>query len=177
MPAVIGLDLSLRAAAGCLLFPSWDPVKPTDRVRFDTWGGKCENDLKARAERVDSIVTGIVEFVDGAMQWSGEPAILIEDHAYERFDQRGVMLAELAGAVKNELFRRWGLVVRPLAQSRAQSYLLGKLPPGKGTRGPATQAALSRLGFSFSASDPGDAFVIANAGRAELGLPGVTLAG
>lgn len=171
--------MSLTAAAGCYLPPRWDPTRPASGALFDTWGGKVEDrELATLARRVGDIVRGIVEFVTYRRQETDAPVhVFVEDYAYGKSGKSGIVLAELGGAVKHELFRRWGLVVVPVHQGRSRSFLLGGLPKGKGTQAPAVVAAVQRLGFHFGASDPGDAFVVANFGRAELGLPGVTFAG
>lgn len=197
---MIGLDLSLRSSSGVILHHDWDPLRPRERATFDAWGYALKDDAAPDElmKRVESIAVGINELVDKAYVLAdlgrasarladglqihesaalGNVFVFVEDYAYGRAAKGGTRLAELGGAVKLMVFRRSGIVVQPIVQSRAQKYLLGKLPSGKGTRSPAVQAAVRSLGFEFDRSDPADAFTIANAGRAELGLPGVTLAG
>jgi len=174
---VVGLDLSLRSTAACFLPHDWSPAEPRRGVRFDTFGSEvARGDHERQAARLVEVSVGVVDFVMGC---SGPkfPAVAIEQYSFARSAKSGVMLGELGGAVKAELWRRVGVAAYPMATSRARIYLLGKLPRGKGTQGPAVQAAAARLGLEFPTSDPVDAWVVANAMRAELGMPGCTLAG
>jgi hypothetical protein len=175
---VVGLDLSLRSTAACYLPPSWSPAAPRFGIQFGTFGSKVERgDFEGRARRLAEIAEGVGDFVGTifARRPSRDLAVAVEEYAYAAGAKSGVMLGELGGAVKAELWRRFGVAAFPMATSRARIYLLGKLPRGKGTQGPAVQAAAARLGLAFPTSDPVDAFVVANAMRAELGMPGCTL--
>jgi hypothetical protein len=172
---VVGLDLSLRATAAVFLPHDWSPAEPRRGIRVDTWGWEvAKGDAEGQAKRLAIIAGGIVGFVSACFG-PQTPAVAVEQYSFARSAKSGVMLGELGGAVKAELWRRCGVAAFPMATSRARIYLLGKLPRGKGTQGPAVQAAAARLGLEFPSADPVDAWLVANAYRAELGMPGCTL--
>lgn len=176
---VIGFDLSLLNSAAVLIPGDWDPTKcDWNRLMYTRVGypiakpGKDGPELRAR--RILHIVTEL-------MAWMGLPPkrVYVEDYAYGMAGGSASItgLAELGGALKFELIRR-GCVVDPVNQSTARKFLLGKLPPKD--RAIAVHKVLEDCGCPWSregeGSDPGDAFVVANYARTELGLPALTIA-
>lgn len=167
---VLGLDLSLRSAAGCALGANWRPGE---------WGAQtlvCGSGLTVtatpaeRAARLHDVAHRLASFAASVRA----DAVFVEDYAYGLAGRGGMMLAELGGAVKFE-FHRLGLPpVVPVNASTARKYLLGARMPRKGAA-VATHRLLGELGCPFGTSDERDAFVVANYGRTELGLPGLTL--
>jgi len=104
-------------------------------------------------------------------------SVFVEDYAYGLAGLGGMRIAELGGAVKAQLFAQHAAVVQPVNAMTARKIFLGKLPKGKGAAQKAVQDACIALGLvpKDSGSDEADAFVIANAGRALLGLPFATI--
>jgi hypothetical protein len=167
--SVIGIDLSLRRTAAVHLPADWIP---------GTWDGVQSmvseqegvegRDPEAHAYRLHAIAERLATFI-GVCKVKH---VYCEDHAYGLAGRGGVTLAELAGAVKGRLFAR-GVVVIPVNMMTARKLLLGKLPrKGAAT---AVQDALKQMGSPFEGSDEGDAWTVANWGRTELGMAGVTL--
>lgn len=175
----IGLDLSLTAPAACLIPPRWRLGYwwSLDVVAWDPPGDML--DEQARIRRVEWIVDRVDEFVAKAalrvvVGHAAPPAIFIEGYAFSRSSSSVTKLAELGGAVRVDLRRR-GFVARSVTASAARKLLLGRLPKREAKN--ATHGALRAAGVPPAWSgDVLDAFVVANFGLTELGLPALTLA-
>ena len=173
--AVVGLDLSLTRSAACYVPPGWEPGD-WDSLEFVTAGFEVKGrDPAACARRLSVVANVMFEFVHWRVQQarSDELHVFLEDHAYG-IGQSNIVTAELVGCVKRDLYERLGIVALPVNQSTARKLLLGKLPPRE--RGSAVAVALKAAGWPHRGSDVGDAFVVANAGRSDLGMVAVVLA-
>lgn len=155
----MGLDLSLRATGIIILEPSGDVQ------RVDTVGQELPRSAsqKARVGRLAHICDMVELFFE-----VGHPDLVaIEGASFaSRYGQ--ACLAELHGAVKLALWRRWGIapIAVPVARARCDvlgSSLQGK-GKGKGKRGlkKAVRAAVRQVyGIDFKDDNQADAFVIA----------------
>lgn len=169
---VVGLDLSLRGAAAVYVPSSWEGVRHWGAIERMTIGYEGGDDER-KAARLHDIAESITQFVS----CNRARYVYVEDYAYGLGAKSGMKLAELGGAVKARLYERSNVVAVPLNVTTARCYLLGKIPRGKG-------AAVKRLAEvmrdmdlpSTWTADERDAWVIANAARAELGMVGITLA-
>lgn len=192
MRGVVGLDLSLRRAAACWVPPDWS-VGDWGALRFCVAG--CEvkgRDPEAVADRLVTVSAAMVDFISTVWPTGPKtflvhdrpaqvpvPAIYVEDYGFGA-QNAGMWLAELAGAVKCEVRRRWkqhGAVVVPVNQNTARKTFFGdnKLPQGKGAVPAAISTALRRIGFPHEGSDEGDAAIIAWHGRSLHGMPAVVM--
>jgi hypothetical protein len=163
---VVGLDLSLRCSAAVYVPPRWT---------FGRWSVLRSQTFVCRADekgpqRLAYIAEGIAMFV---RRW-GDCAVFVEDYAYGMMAGSASMLqlAELGGAVKARLYTDCKVTARPMNQSTARKLFLGKLP--QKDRAMLTHRAIKALGTCFKTADEGDAWVVANAGRSELGMQAVT---
>lgn len=174
----MGIDLSLRSAGAVVLGPRWDPAKPwglhlhATRVGYEL----AEPTPEAKAKRLFDIAEGLYAFA-----WEHEVTdVFIEDYAFGLAGNSGIAIAEVGGAVKSFFFNGvWDgptgcrLIVRPANISTVRKFLLGKLPKNSKVR--THQLLKDEMGCPFKTSDERDAFVVANYGRSELGLPGISL--
>jgi hypothetical protein len=126
-----------------------------------------------RVHRGIYIAQNILHWVLGLPGRPQALRVYVEDYAFGLTQNRAHELAEMTGMVKMSFYQA-GMLVRPVNQSTVRKYFLGKLPPKD--RAGAVHSALKGMGAPWHSSDVGDAFVVANYGRTELGLPGVTLA-
>jgi Holliday junction resolvasome RuvABC endonuclease subunit len=168
---ILGLDLSLRAAAGAVLRPDWQPGDwdiPTHVAGYPIEA--ANRSPEASAQRLWFIAEELLAFA----KEHNVTSVFVEDAAYGLAGRSGVVLAELAGAVKYAFRARLKLVVVPVNASTVRKYFLGKLP--RKNHAAAVYDALTSIGCPLKTSDEKDAFAVANYGRTELGLPGITVA-
>ncbi len=171
----MGLDLSLRRSAVCFIPGDWEVFVHGEvnwgALKTMTVGQDLKKDSspEEKADRLVKIAGSISEWI------SETSVVFVEDYAYGMAGQSGMMLGELGGAVKYALRYDVKLGVRPVNQSTARKFLLGKLP--QKDRAAVVVAQLEEWGCPFATSDEKDAFTIANYGRTELGMPGLTLGG
>jgi len=176
LPTIVGLDLSLRRPAACILLPQWDPGEPTKHCMVQAFPQQPVEgiDPGASVERINCIMNDVFAFMDKHRP-SGEFQVFVEDYAYGMAagSSRALQLAELGGSMKLMLWMSYLVVAKPINSMTARKAFLGKLPKGKGAAQKAVQDAAIALGIvaKGSGSDEADAFVVANAGRAELGFP------
>ena len=120
-----------------------------------------------QVERLDWIGNRVRTFA----QANGVTNVFVEGYAFGSQNAREA-LAELGGVVKHDLYTMH-LLVTPIVAASARKTLLGKVPSKK-TSGIAVKdyvnEKLARMGAKFDTMDEGDAYIIANAGRAALGL-------
>lgn len=177
MSAVIGLDLSLRCAAACLIPARWSPGD-WRTVKVTTFPYvMVDSTPRARVMRLSSVsekITAEVVMWEGRYSAAGASLpIFVEDYAYGLGAHSGYAIAEMGGAVKARL-ATMGSIVVPVNMSTARKYLLGKLPR-KGSA-VAVHNALIAAGCPWESADARDAFVVANYARTEQGLSGIILA-
>lgn len=186
-PAVVGLDLSLRATAAVLIPPRWQ-VGDWRRLAWVVTGHKLPNDasLLAQVARLVKIELDVQEFVllarirEGA---PGEVVVAVEQYAMSpgKGQGRAHAAGELGGVVKVGLWRCLAVVCRPVSPASARKLLLG-VGTGPGIK-EEVYARLRAHGAPFPpspherrTSDVADAFAVANWMRGDLGLPALTLA-
>lgn len=170
---VLGLDLSLTASAIVVLPTRWQPgtwslrtfVIKTKHVPSTMPSHYIR---RHQMERLDSIS----RFLLDAAKKTNATHVFVEDYAFAAKQTSGRAVAELGGVVKHAFWQE-GLDVIPMNMASARKTLLGHVP-AKRTSGIAVKDyvnhALSKMGARFESMDEGDAFVVANAGRAQLGL-------
>lgn len=168
---IVGLDLSLRRPGVCGLSGSWSPVDPWANVDVEAFPEVKDTGSK-RLLRITQGVEGFVEKLAGDPR--RPPAVFVEQHAFGMAGGSFALeRAELVGAVKVMVLRRWGVEVIPIVASSARKLLFG--PQRRmSTREwkPFIHASFREMGAPGPwGEDERDAFVIANAGRHLLGAP------
>lgn len=180
MTALVGLDLSLRAAAACAIpYDAWDGK--LDYVRTMMFGYDLPNTAspKDKLARIHSIADGVTKFCAGV----DAKAIYIEEYAFSQGQAHAHEIGEVGGVVKHRLFRKLGLVTIPVANNTARKTLLVKLPSPRGKpKGYVKSwvwANVRRLEGSARVwtNDEVDAFVIANHGIAAEGSTALSFEG
>ena len=169
---IVGLDLSLSAAAcACVSLP-WDGSIAA--VRTLIVGRKLPNDAppEAQVRRLDDVSNEICRFCAGA------DAVYVEEYAFSQGQSRAHALGELGGVAKVRLLERCGLVAIPVHNNTARKTLLQHVPSARGKpKGFVKKWVLCnvrRLGGQAATwtDDQVDAFVVMNEGIArEGGIP------
>lgn len=165
--AVIGLDLSTRAAAGIIVPLNWggDWLK----VRRLVVGLKLTKQAtdEERALRTRHIADRLLEFACDyrvGSAWFESYALGVVHSAHT--------LGELGGVVRLAFVER-GIPIRTANMGSARKLLLGKVPRGSGAAKAAVYRALRAAGMPFgpteTAKDEADGFTCANYGLSELG--------
>jgi hypothetical protein len=170
---IVGLDLSLRGAAAVIVPASWilDSPRSWDSLTRMTVGYEG-GDNERKVTRLHDIAKSIADFVGR----SETKHVFVEDYAFGMMN--GIRLGELGGAVKAYIYATYGIVTVPMNMSTARKYLLGKIPRGKGAVAKRLTEVMTDLQLpSAWTADERDAWIIANAARAEMGIPGATLGG
>jgi hypothetical protein len=191
---VVGLDLSLTRPAAVRIPAHWSPG---DWGSLEWWAGDDvprvagHEDDAGRCRRMIWISDRVLDFVVNRSPRTD--AVFAEEYAFSQGGPTARKLAENGGVVRVELFR-YGRVMRTVVAASARKFLLGKCPQ----RDPKVyvQAALWGAGAPLAeklvrkyrggweprtagahwGEDECDAFCVANWGRAEIGLTGLTLA-
>jgi Holliday junction resolvasome RuvABC endonuclease subunit len=164
------LDLSLTGAAACAIRPGWKgdwSQLATKRVGYPLAKNPRPRET---VDRLDTIARELVDFAE----LHGVTDAFVEGYAFSMVNSRSHALGEVGGAVKLDFRRRLDLVLHTVAPNTARKLLCGKVPAKK-TSGVEPKRYVQRwlidLGADFATDDEGDAFVIANYGRREVGLP------
>lgn len=124
---VVGLDLSLRAAAACAIPRRWN--QNLNQVRTMVAGyGVEQNDEEARVIRLEVISEAIGEF---CVQ-NKAITVSLEEYAFSQGQAHSHAIGEIGGVVKLELRRRLKLTPRPLFSNTARKTLLQWLPSSRG---------------------------------------------
>lgn len=159
---VMGLDLSLTAAAGVAAPLDWDG--DWHRVRSCVVGEKLRRDATdaERARRTETIALQLTRFARSV----GATHAFVEGYAFGRKNQLP-QLGELGGVVKLALLRE-GVTLATVPPATARKLLLGKVPRSDAKE--AVAAALWAAGAPRSWShDETDAMAVLNFGMSELG--------
>jgi Holliday junction resolvasome RuvABC endonuclease subunit len=158
---IVGLDLSLRAAAACALPRGWN--YDMKRVRTMVVGENVSNaeGEDARIRRLDKIASAIVAFCKS----NHAIAIGVEDYAFSQGQSRAHALGELGGVVKLEIFKALGIAPLPIVASTARKTLLQRARVKGMKDKDYVIHNVQRLGPVAQrwTNDEIDAFVIANA--------------
>lgn len=169
---IIGLDLSLRAAAACAIPVGWDHDLRAVRTRVS--GGPLKQDAspKERLQRICRISADIVVFC----REHQVERVYVEEYAFAQGASHAREIAELGGVVKFRLFERFGLVAEPVVASRARKLLLQKLPR-KDVKAWIVANVKRLPGAALWSPDECDAFVVCNAGVELAGGTAMSFAG
>jgi len=160
---VIGLDLSLRAAAACAIPLKWN--QDMTRIRTMVIGhGVTQGDEEGRLDRLDAISSKIGDFcVDNRAK-----VVALEEYAFSQGQAHAHSIGEVGGVVKLEIRRRLEITPQPIFSPTARKTLLQWLPSvrgkPKGYLKKYVAANVRRLEGITSkwTEDEIDAFVIAN---------------
>lgn len=161
MPAIMGLDLSVRAAAACIVPTDWggDWNRVITRVSGCALPrGATENERAWRCIDIAMNITGFANCFHVSQVW-------IEGYAFGQ-NTAANTLGEVGGVVRAEL-AKLQYSIRTANMSTARKLLLGKLPK-KGAK-VAAREALRAAGAPDWTLDECDAFVAANLGLCERG--------
>lgn len=161
---VAGIDMSLRGCGMAAIASNWKCEFA--RVKTERFGVKLHNDATEmeRAERIDALVSRAMLF----LRRHNVTHAWFEQYAWGSHGAHVRSIAEVCGALKLAILLQ-GIELDAVGASQARKLLLGKAP-GKGAKD-ITQAALAEMGATFPSHDEGDAFVVANFGLTELGIP------
>lgn len=168
---IVGLDLSLRAAAACACAKDWDHDL-AHLEKTGVWGSSLKADAtpEQRVKRIAEIADGVVQFCAAASH------VYVEEMAFAQSGSHAREVAELTGAIKHRLYRDLGLVAVPIVASRARKVLLQKLP--RKDMKAWVVANVKRLpGTKDWSPDTVDAFVVMNAGLEMAGGTAMSFAG
>lgn len=158
---IVGLDLSLNAAAVCALPVNWQYQMAEIRTHVVGYGVAKTDDEDARVERLDRIAASIVAFCKA----NKATHVAVEEYAFSQGQSRAHALGELGGVVKLEIRRAFGKAPLPIVASSARKLLLQKARM-KGVKDKTYVVHnVRRLGSIAMrwTDDEIDAFVIANA--------------
>lgn len=176
---IVGLDLSLRAAAACAIPVKWD--HDVAKLRTMVIGSSLSNDASEdeRLDRIDQICKAMVKFCGQ----NNAIAIGVEEYAFAQGASHAHAIGELGGNVKRDIRTLLGITPQPIIASTARKTLLQKLPRPKGAKKGFLKSFVSynvkRLGGQITrwTDDEIDAFVIANARLMQYGGMAMTFEG
>jgi len=170
---VVGIDLSLRAAAAVAIPLPWDH----DLGKVKTFkAGYALTERATSKERVQRIAQLGKEIAGFCLKMRTQ-RVGIEDYAYSAKSAHQHQTFECGGHLKVEILELLDLEVHTIAASSARKTLLGVVPRlGQGQTKPWVVRNVKRLGGPTEAwtDDECDAFVVANRVLADAG--GVALA-
>lgn len=175
---VVGIDLSLRAAAACAIPCPWD--FDMKKVRMVRAGYALTNDASPRdkIERAIQIAHDVCVFCVNVKALR----VAIEEYAYAAGGSNAHLTVECGGHLKADILQTLDVAVYPVQASTARKVLLQRVPGkmGPGKTKPWVVANVKRLGGPALewTDDEIDAFVVANtvlehAGATALSFPGV----
>lgn len=171
---IIGLDLSLRAAALCAIPIGWDGSS-LGRIITRVFGGDVPDaSPRAHMRRMHGIAEGITTFCrDHHVH-----RVFVEEYAFSTGrEAQSSRVRESGGVVKYRLWRKLGLIAEPVVASSARKTLLTKCPQ-KGAKDFATKNIRRLEGSARDWSeDERDAFCIANHGMMLCGQVAMTFVG
>lgn len=165
---IVGLDLSLRAAAAAFVPRTFKG--DTKQVKVNTWGYELERGAtEARlASRRAHIADGIRAWIVGMGRTTLIEHVYIEEYAFSRNSSSATGLHELGAVVKDRLLAQ-GLPFTSVPASAARKTMLQKLPKKDSKQ--FTEDNVRRLGGEalYWNADEVDAFVVANHGMMLMG--------
>jgi|SRR5882672_709621 len=172
---IVGFDLSLTAPAACFIPQGWE-LGDWLTLRFETYVGGDDALVKTGVDALAWQYRRLIKISGWARNFVLEKRAqhtFVEGYAFSKHSSSVTRLAELGGVCRVELFT-YGRTLRPVVASSARKLILGKLPREDVKR--VTHQAIWDHGAPFADGDQVDAFVVANAGLSELGLPFLSLA-
>lgn len=179
---IIGLDLSLRAAACCMIPHRWDQSVDTTQTRVIGMSLAQDSDDGERSDRVSFISNGILGFIR-EFDLRMLSAVFIEDYAFGAVGAHTRSIAELTGVVKWRIADELGMKPKTVPASQARKYLLQRLPGTRGTPKGFMKKYVAfnvrRIGGQVDAwgEDEIDAFVVANYGQMVMGGVAISFEG
>lgn len=173
---VVGIDLSLRAAAACALPLRWDHDLRKARTIKAGYGLATDAAPLARVQRFAQIAHDLSVFCVNTQA----VRIGIEEYAYGAGNAQAHQTVECGGALKVAILELLGLAVYPVQASSARKILLQQVPRlGRGQTKPWVVRNVKRLGGPTEewTDDECDAFVVANAVLMHAGGTALTFPG
>lgn len=171
---VVGLDLSLRAAAACAIPLTWG--QDIRRVRTAVFGYPLDANATQRehAERRAQIAHDVVVFCIN----NGARHVFVEDYAFSKRASSVTKLAELGGVVKDHVLDCLDLEVVPVTASVSRKTMLQRLVK-RDVKAWVLGSVRQRFGAQVAAwgEDEIDAFVVANHGAMVAGGVAMTFDG
>jgi Holliday junction resolvasome RuvABC endonuclease subunit len=165
---VVGIDLSLRAAAACAIPFPWDHDLEKVRMLRAGYALGMAATAKERIERIAQLAHDISIFCLNVKACR----IGIEDYAFSKSSAHQHQTFETGGALKVAVLELLDLEVYPITASTARKTLLGVVPRlGAGKTKPWVVRNVKRLGGPTEGwtDDEADAFVVANRVLADAG--------
>lgn len=165
---VVGIDLSLRAAAACALPFPWDHDLGKVRMLKAGYALNQQSTAKEKAQRIAQLAHDISLFCLNVKA----RRIGIEDYAYSASSAHQHQTFECGGVVKDRVLELLDLEVHAITAAAARKTLLGVVPRlGRGQTKPWVIRNVKRLGGPTAewTDDECDAFVVANRVLADAG--------
>lgn len=172
---VVGFDLSLKAPAACFIPAGWE-LGDWNRLTSTTYVGHDDALVRTTADGLRwqyRRLAKISEWARAFVLTHRAAHTFVENYAFSKSSSSVTRLAELGGVARVELLT-YGRTLIPIVASSARKLILGKVP--REDQKVVTQQALWDHGAEFANGDECDAFVVANAGLSEIGLPFLSLA-
>jgi hypothetical protein len=165
--AILGLDLSLKRSAFCRIPSTWNPGE---------WNSVHTGVIPGEGvgiQRISTIVEVLYQVARKVAFGDMTGHVFVEQHAFAMAGGAFALeRAELVGAMKLKFYQSLDLVAVPVVASSARKTLFGKLPRMKRAEWKKFVVhELQKMGAPWDDDDTCDAFVIANHGRGEVGLP------
>lgn len=168
---VLGLDLSLRRPAACVIPEGWR-VGDWKALHLLSFDGEDSHDERSHYVRIIKIVGKMRDFM--IAHGVGQEDAWVEDYAYSRHSSSVTKLAELGGYARCE-FLTYGRVLHAVPAASCRKLLLGKVP--REGQKQAVQDAFRHVGAPFAEDgDLCDAVAVANYGMSEQGRVALCLA-
>ena len=178
MTYAVGFDLSLVAPAAVALPLDWHPG---DWRRVHAWLLKTKTpdskaDLEGQMRRSDEIAKWAAKIVGSCSSLGERPACFVENYGFNKNNANASRIQESGGAVKLEIWRRWGVTLTTVTASQGRKLFLGKNPQSD----PKTHVQLALFNKCKAPKtwdeNQADAFVVVNFGLATLGGKFATVA-
>ena len=165
---VVGIDLSLRAAAACAIPSPWDHDLEKIRMLKAGYALDTTSTAKERVERIAQLAHDISVFCLNVKAFR----VGIEDYAFSKSSAHQHQTFEAGGALKVAVLELLDLAIYPVTAATARKTLLGVVPRlGAGKTKPWVVRNVRRLGGPAAGwtDDECDAFVVANRVLADAG--------
>lgn len=155
---VIGLDLSLRAAAACSIPLNWD--QDLKKVTMAKFGYELDEDATERdkIDRLISIAHDVCVFCINEKAHR----IAAEAYAFSAQSSSVTKLAELGGHVRADVLQTLDIAIETITPSRARKVLLQNCPSRDSKKFAVRNVKRLKGPTKHWTEDECDAFVIAN---------------
>ena len=144
---VIGLDPSYTCFAGVLL------TEPNQHT-LKEWKTKPN---PARFQRIETLATGVLEFVTSAQKLGRVDLVLIEGYSFGSMQGREAA-GELGGAVRMAILKR-GIPLAEVPPTSLKKYVTGK---GNAQKNEVMMFCLKKWGYQAPDDNAADAFALAH---------------